>query len=83
MGERTKSKVTKALGILNKYGQLWTHNTFETEDEARKHLSQFWASPGFTKADYDPKSFKVVPVRVTVTPLRARPSTDKEGGRGS
>jgi hypothetical protein len=68
---KAKSKVTKRLGILNRWGQLWTTDTFDTETEAAEHLKNFWSSPGF-KGGYEPKHFPIVPVRVTVTPLHTK-----------
>lgn len=57
----------KALGILNPYGDLWTPEFFSTEAQAREHLESFWA-----KTPEKNDGFKVVPVRVTVSVIKAK-----------
>lgn len=51
------------FGILNPWGQIWSCNTFETADDARKYLYDFFAK----SEDHDTSRFKIIPVNVTIT----------------
>lgn len=68
MGELTKAGPKPyqpgygLFGVLNPYGQFWSHQTFFTPEEARKYISNFW--PGRPAKELD--KFEVVPVRVTL-----------------
>ena len=64
----SKSMRFERFGILNRYGDLWTPSPFETEKEARDYLDKYWRD--FPGGPHSTKRFKIVPVRVTVTPLR-------------
>lgn len=55
------------FGILNPWGDVWTSETFTSEDRARKHIEDFWR--GINDAG-DLTMFKIVPVRVHVTVRR-------------
>lgn len=63
----SKSHVsTWRFGILNHIGTIWTPETFDTENEAARYLAA-------RESQYSNLSrHKVVPVRVTVTPLKTR-----------
>lgn len=64
---RIKSRRCERWGILNRDGDLWTPSPFETEQAARSYLEGYWTNyPG---GPHSTKHFKIVPVRVTVTPL--------------
>lgn len=55
-----------AWGILNPYGDLWTHNTFQTEAEAAEYIRSFWKDwPGGAPSNLS--AFRAVPVKVTVS----------------
>jgi hypothetical protein len=54
----------EAWGILNPYGELWTHDTFQSEDAARRDVEAFWR--GNPNAG-DLSGFKPVRVNVRVT----------------
>lgn len=54
-----------AWGILNPWGDVWTHNTFTTSMAASAHIDEFWDQPGFGPTDRS--KFRVVPVEVQVT----------------
>lgn len=69
-----KSYRYKAFGILNPDGDVWTPCWFESEREAKGHLEDFWRGAAFSPAD----QFRIVPVRVTITPLA--PTNRSEGG---
>lgn len=67
-GARTAvSSRRNRIGILNRYGALWTLNTFESPGEARSYIESYWST--FRNGPYDTSKFKFVPVRVTVTVL--------------
>jgi hypothetical protein len=66
MGETPRPYTEIALGILGPYGNVWTPDTFETIEEARKHVADFWAGQ---PVEQDLSAFKIVPVEVTVTPI--------------
>ena len=55
----------KRYGILNHIGGIWTPETFGTESEARRYLKSQTQTYG------DLSRHTVIPVRVTVTTLRA------------
>jgi hypothetical protein len=64
----------EAWGILNPYGELWTHQTFPTERAARDYVDAFWRWPGAPETS----GFTTVRVnvRVSVAPPEQRaPST--------
>lgn len=50
------------FGILNPYGQIWTHNTFDSEADAKGYLERFWE-----KTPDNLPGFKVIKVVVTIT----------------
>ena len=58
--------VDDRFGILNPWGDVWTPDTFDTEEAAREHLRDFWSQPGFGRKYQDVTRFKVVPVTVRV-----------------
>lgn len=58
----------EAWGILNPYGDLWTWQTFETQDEAMEHVARVWRPLGGTAI----QGFKPIRVNVHVTALKAR-----------
>lgn len=64
--KRPKPARGKALGILNPYGDLWTYETFQTEELARAYIKAFWAP-----IDHGPdlSKFTVIPVKVTVSAI--------------
>lgn len=79
MAKRAKPARGTAFGILNPYGNMWTYSTFETEDEARKYIADFWRGmQGEERLD----RFKVIPVKITVSDGRpaARPNNEAEHG---
>lgn len=52
----------KAIGILNRDGDLWTPQWFESENQARAYVEQYWATrPAYVSG------YSYVPVRVTVS----------------
>lgn len=57
----------EAIGILNRYGQLWTHNTFDNAEAAKTYVARFWRDVKAKDIDLDGYSY--VPVMVTVEPL--------------
>ena len=58
----------KAFGIINPYGDLWTHQTVRDERAARDHIEAFWRGT----TTMDTSRFKIVPVRVTVSLDRSK-----------
>lgn len=70
--KRPKPKRVQRFGILNPYGDLWTHSTFETEHAAQMHVVIFWRGD----KNVDVSKFRVVPVRVTVSVI-AKPQSPK------
>jgi hypothetical protein len=68
----------EAWGILNPYGDLWTYETFESEDAVKAYVKRFWSDfPPSSRGDLT--KFKPVRVRVTVSVL---PEPKKEPNRG-
>ena len=66
MTKRPKPNSRKTIGILNPYGDIWTTSTFETEEEARKYIADFWRG---IQGEADLERFKVIPVVVRVSAL--------------
>jgi hypothetical protein len=62
-------------GILNPYGDVWSYRVFDTPEEARAHLEDFWR-------DYDKgeptRCYRIVPVKVqrSVDLARLYPTTE-------
>lgn len=57
-----KTKITfKSLCILNPYGELWSHKTFSSVQEAESYMELFW---GKMKNPPDMSKHCVVPVTV-------------------
>jgi hypothetical protein len=56
------------FGILNQVGAMWTYETFDTEKSAEHYL----ALKRITWPSARLKHHKVVPVRVTITPIIER-----------
>lgn len=57
---KPKGALGQAWGILNPYGDLWTWQTFDTPEDARRYVAEFWRN----NSKVDLASFQ--PVRVTV-----------------
>jgi len=72
--KRAKPARGEAWGILNPWGDVWTHDTFATPEAAKRHLVAFWSQPWFPPTDTD--KFRIVRVLVTVS---AMPSSRKDG----
>jgi len=68
--KKSRSRRCERWCILNKHGDLWTPGPFETEKDARAYLENYWRN--FPGGPYSTKEFKIVPARVTVTPLTCR-----------
>lgn len=61
-------RATWRFGILNHLGDVWTPETFSTENEAAKYLAGYQAANKFMSLG----RHRVVPVRVTVSLLRSK-----------
>ena len=66
---KSRSRRCERWCILNRYGDLWTPSPFETKEAARDHLEEYWRN--FPGGPHSTRHFKIVPARVTVTPLKA------------
>lgn len=62
-----KSHMSKRFGILNHIGTIWTPETFDTLLAAQDYLDR--ARKVWPNSAYGLTRHKVVPVRVTVTPI--------------
>jgi hypothetical protein len=62
--KRPKPARGEAFGILNPYGDIWTHETFRTEARAKAYVAAFWAG---LRTTVNLEDFKVIPVKVTVS----------------
>lgn len=64
------SKVYKATfyGILNAQGDFWTPLAFDSEKDARDHITAFWGRQTDMAARCL-KDFAIVPVRIRLTQL--------------
>lgn len=58
---KQKVRKVKAWGILNAYGDLWSHETFYTETGASTHLEQMAEQYPM----WDLRKHKVVPVFIS------------------
>jgi hypothetical protein len=63
--------VTRAYGILNRYGDFWTPRTFASTVEAEIYMGQF-----LSRLPCDLSAHKIIPV--IITPL----SSSREGSAG-
>ena len=64
MAKKPRGNEGIAWGILNPWGDVWTTNTFETEEAARAHVREFWAR---FPEQRDLTKFKPVRVKVHVS----------------
>lgn len=64
------------FGILNPYGDLWTWQTFGSEEEARAHVRDFWRG---MQGEANTDQFTIIPVKVTVSDARPTPSPQESG----
>lgn len=62
--KRGRKIETKAYGILNHFGEFWTHSTFYTIAEAKEYIKNFWKH---SEDPPDMSKHKVVPVTITLT----------------
>lgn len=52
------------LGIVNRWGQFWTDELFESEEQARRHFDRFWrGNPNAPSWD----EYRVVPATLTLS----------------
>lgn len=65
LARRPKGTKVERWGILNPYGDLWTHETFESADQARRYVHRFWQ--GLNGAGGDLRRFRPIRVKVHVT----------------
>lgn len=70
MSKKPKPYRRERLGIINPYGDIWTSETFDTEQAARKYIADFWRG---LQGEADIDQFKVVPVVVRVSALEPTP----------
>lgn len=66
MGVTAKPAEGIAWGILNPYGDLWTHRTFPSEKAAEQHVMDFWRGVSVEKTG-DLRRFRPVQVKVHVS----------------
>jgi len=63
---KTKSVSRGGYGILNKDGQFWSRELYDTPEAAKAHFDAFWKSPGFQSAPAW-SDYTVVKARQTIT----------------
>ena len=74
----TRNRYTEGpFGIVNKWGNFWSHDTFMSVDAAWDRLRAFWSGKPEMLAGY-----RVVPVVVTVSELRAEEPTGASRAEG-
>lgn len=56
---------TQAFGILNMYGDFWTHKAFESEEDAQEYMDK-WIAAYSTPEKFE--KHKIIPV--LITPLK-------------
>lgn len=61
-----KPYTAQRYAIVGPYGNIWTHHTFHTAEEAMNHVKKFWAGRRQSVTGY-----RAVPVAVTIAPLDA------------
>lgn len=65
--DKPKSAVRTGYGILNRYGDFWSREVFDTPEKLREHFDEFWRSPGFEGKAPAFADYRVVKVRQTLT----------------
>lgn len=63
-------EASEIFGIVNPYGQFWTHNTFDSETAALEYVLQFWSGDK-VKAE----EFTAIPVAMKL--FDARPEIER------
>lgn len=78
MDATAKPAEGEAWGILNPYGDLWTHRTFASEKAAAQYVRDFWRGISVEKIG-DLRRFRPVLVNVHVS-LPTPPDGQQPGG---
>src|SRR5262249_20140477 len=60
---RSSQDYGERWGILNRGGQFWSHNTFDTAAQAWDYLVSYWPS------EDDRRGYRVIQVYLAVTPV--------------
>ena len=76
MTKKPKGAKGEAWGILNPYGDLWTHETFKSEAAALEYVRAWWSWD--REGGGDLARFKAICVNVHVT--AALPAKDTDDG---
>lgn len=73
---RIPPRVSDRIGILSPYGRFWTNDTFDTPEQAEKHLRDFWRDTckhAGQSLDEQVAKFFYVPVTVTIAAVEMLP----------
>lgn len=65
--DRPKSNVRTGYAILNRYGDFWSQEIFDTPEKLREHFDEYWRSPGFEGKAPSFDDYTVVKARQTLT----------------
>lgn len=71
MSKKPKSAHKDGYGILNTYGDFWSPNLFEDEEEAKAYFYRFWRG---VKDAPDWSKYRVVPARQRIIAIKASPA---------
>lgn len=74
--DKPKSAIRTGYGILNRYGDFWSRDLYESPEKAREHFDQFWRLPGFEGKEPSWGHYRVVKVRQTLSYLGPLPNGD-------
>lgn len=64
--KRIKSTSRTGWGIVSPYGQMWTTEIFQTEEEAGDYIKRFWAG---VKNAPELSKFRIVRAKTTTSAL--------------
>jgi hypothetical protein len=66
---RPKAATRDGWGILNPFGDMWTHHLFSSPEQAKKHFDLAWAGvAGATRPEWS--DYKAVWCRQRTAPIR-------------
>lgn len=69
-----KPATCRGFGIVNPFGDIWSTNIFETENEARSYINDYcWSMKG-----WDATKFSIIPVEATVRAIAGRQALKEE-----
>lgn len=65
--DKPKSAIRTGYGLLNRCGDFWSREVFDTPEQVREHFDAFWRSPGFEGQAPAFESYTIVKAKQTLS----------------